>query len=620
MKKIVNLLFISFLIIQNLFGQVDTRWRGILENSQQNNSMIDSKLFQLGQLAAIDLADANTKADNMLLRSRIEGTTKVINAEIVYKNNYESADELPDINVSFLESLGFKIETVWKNRASVWVRPDQIIQLGSKLPSDYFMFGVNTIREDNEGPELMNSDSYSGASRGGNGIRIAIIDSEFGSLQNSINNGHCKTPSYMWSGGSGGKTVAQISGGGDHGLACFETVYDHAPNATYELYLTGNVTERANAINQCVTNGVDVISMSMSAYNLGWADNTGALCVAANNAANNGVLFFTSCGNRALTHWEGSFEDDDSDNIHEWSGTDESNNRTVPNGEWAVVDLAWNPVANSNYDVYIRRTSDNAILASSTNAGLTFEDAAWFNNTGASVGVYIEVRKVGSASPTFEIFSHDGTSSYQYSVASGSNTTPSNSTNLNVVSVGALPRTSYNSAAGTTGIIANYSSQGPTNGGNLAPKVCSPTNTTYSAGSFGGTSCATPNAAGMAAAFWSAHNYLDATGVRQILFRKAQLYKDWGTAGTDNIYGNGGLFLYDYFANTRYMYRSANNTTGLTTRPYYNFSQAQTNTPNGGRVMMLGGNYADNVTLGTGGGLNKNITYRSLIVASEADF
>ena len=264
--------------------------------------------------------------------------------------------------------------------------------------------------------------------------------------------------------------------------------------------------------------------------------------------------------------------------------------------------------------MYIYRASDDVLLASSTNSGLNFEAVSWTNTTGASVSFYIAVRKIGSASPTFEIFSADNGSTFQYQVASGSNTSPSNSTNDNVLSVGAVPYISYGSAAGTSGIIASYSSQGPTNSGNLAPAISSPTNTTTFAygGSFGGTSCATPNAAGMAAAFWSGNTYLDGTGVRQILLKKAQIYKDWGIAGDDYVYGKGGLFLYDYAAKTRYMYRQANNTTGLTTRPFYTFSQAQTNTPTNGTVVILGGTYSENLVLGTSGGLSKKITYKAL--------
>ncbi len=618
-----NILIVFLLSIPFLgFSQEENLSRNTLLAPQMPEDVrIDASLYQIGQTAVKSLNSAQSLTQNMDLRTRETNGQTLINVEIVYKNDYNATKITDEINVAYLESLGFKVETQWKNRASIWVNASEIIPKGSKLDKDYFMFAVHNIRHDNEGPGLMNSSSYSAT--GGSGRRVAIFDSGFGSLSSASTNGHVPASfAYMWRNGSVVSTIASMSSGSVHGTACVETVFDHAPNATYELYDVGNDTEKGAAVTLCKAHGVDVISMSLSTYNTGWADNTGPACAAADDAGDNGILFFTSCGNRAETHWEGSFSDSDNDDWHQFSGTDEGNNRTVGNGGTVVAYLSWNPVVNSNYDVYLYRLDNNALLASSTNSGTTFETASWTNNTGSSVTFYIAVKKVGSASPTFELFSHDDGSDYQYQVAAGSNTSPSNTTNNNVISVGAVPRTSYNSASGTSGIIASYSSQGPTNSGNLAPKAAAPTNTTtfVYGGAFTGTSCATPNAAGMATAFWANHSYLDATGIRQVLFKKADLYKDWGSSNSDNIYGNGGLFLYDYFVNTRYLFRDGNNTTGLSYRPFYTFSQAQTGTPNNGRVMILGGGYTENVVLGTGGGLNKNITYRSLKVNANGGF
>lgn len=618
-----NILIVFLLSIPFLgFSQEENLSRNTLLAPQMPEDVrIDASLYQIGQTAVKSLNSAQSLTQNMDLRTRETNGQTLINVEIVYKNDYNATKITDEINVAYLESLGFKVETQWKNRASIWVNASEIIPKGSKLDKDYFMFAVHNIRHDNEGPGLMNSSSYSAT--GGSGRRVAIFDSGFGSLSSASTNGHVPASfAYMWRNGSVVSTIASMSSGSVHGTACVETVFDHAPNATYELYDVGNDTEKGAAVTLCKAHGVDVISMSLSTYNTGWADNTGPACAAADDAGDNGILFFTSCGNRAETHWEGGFSDSDNDDWHQFSGTDEGNNRTVGNGGTVVAYLSWNPVVNSNYDVYLYRLDNNALLASSTNSGTTFETASWTNNTGSSVTFYIAVKKVGSASPTFELFSHDDGSDYQYQVAAGSNTSPSNTTNNNVISVGAVPRTSYNSASGTSGIIASYSSQGPTNSGNLAPKAAAPTNTTtfVYGGAFTGTSCATPNAAGMATAFWANHSYLDATGIRQVLFKKADLYKDWGSSNSDNIYGNGGLFLYDYFVNTRYLFRDGNNTTGLSYRPFYTFSQAQTGTPNNGRVMILGGGYTENVVLGTGGGLNKNITYRSLKVNANGGF
>ena len=418
MKKILIILFVNICLVsysQDLSNVV-------LTASIPKNIQIDASLYQIGQLATTNLVSAEAQFTDKRLRVRETNGQKYVNVEIVFKNDYNAEQITDEISVSYLESLGFKVETQWKNRASLWLRADELIKLGSKLGSDYFMFAVHKIQNDNEGPANMNSDSYS--STGGSGIRVAIIDSGFGNLSSAVSGGHCPTPVYMWKNGVQVLTIASLSSGAStvHGTACVETVFDHAPNSVFELYDVGNDTEKGAAVTLCKAHGVDIISMSLSTYNTGWADNTGAACAAANDAGNNGILFFTSCGNRAENHWEGSFSDTDNDDWHQWSGTDELNNRTAANNDGIVAYLSWNPVANSDYDVYIYRLSDNVILASSTNSGTTFETASWTNTSGSSVNIGISVRKMGSASPTFEVFSHDDGSTYQYQVASGSNT------------------------------------------------------------------------------------------------------------------------------------------------------------------------------------------------------
>jgi hypothetical protein len=621
MKKI---LIIILLLQANLLAaqQVQTSAAELTAWETPENSRIDASLYQVGTLALTNKVQADRETENREFRTSSETGGKLINVEIVYKNDYTADTITDEIDVRYLESLGFKVQTFWENRASVWISTADILRLGEKLPDDYFMFAVYNDLPDNEGPGDMNSDTYQTASTGGNGIRVGIIDSGYQNLQLAINASAAPTPAYMWRAGSQQFSVAVMSVDTQHGTGCLETAFDHAPNSVFEIYDSGNMTELGNAVTRCIANGVDIISHSKSTYNLGWGDNTGAACIAAQNAVNNGMLFFTSCGNRAQSHWEGSFADANSNNWHDWSGSDEFNNITVNSGGYCRASLSWNPVTNSNYDVYIYRISDNFILASSTNGGTTFEDTGWTNNTASSVAVGISVRKIGSASPTFEVFSHNSnTSSYQYQVASGSNTSPSNSTSSNIISVGAVNTTNYASAVGVTGIIMNYSSQGPTNSGNLAPKVSAPTNTTTVAysGAFGGTSCATPNAAGMTAAFWSANSYLDNSGVRQVLFRKADLFKDWGANGSDNVYGWGGLFLYDRITNARYLYRGGSNALGFANRPFYTFNQAQSGTPDNGTVLILGGTYPEGITLGTGSGLSKDITYKSVVIKSEVE-
>ena len=592
------------------------RWQKIILERKPDDIKMSSQLYQLAKLAAMDKLEANRRLLVSDLRHR--KNDQRVNVEIVYRND-ENIEKINDrISGVYIQSLGFELDQTWKNRASVWIKLEELLPKASLLPPDYFIFLVTKPRSDDEGPGVINSTNYKVLGQGGSGKRVAIFDGGFTDLAGAVTAGKAKTPSYSGIGGTASSVAGVNFSGSEHGTACVETVYDHVPQASFEVYANGNATDKGNAVADCIAHGVDVISMSQSEYNLGWFDNTGAACSYAQDAADAGLLFLTSCGNRAESHYEGLFKDDNTNGRHEFSGTDESNNldASVPNNGDTHCYLSWNTSVGTDFDLYLMRTSDNAVLASSTGPGTSvsgFEYLSWVNNIGSSVGVYFRVVKVSGPNTTLEMFTHNA-GTYQHAVAAGSNTSPSNSTDHNIISVGAVTHTSFDDASGTTGIIASYSSQGPTNSGNIAPKLTGPTNTTTRAysGSFGGTSCATPNLAGAITSFWSANLYLDHTGVRQICFRFAQLYKDWGTAGNDNIYGYGGLYLYSWASGLRYMFRTSTNAAITNaTRPYYSLHVAQNLAFNGATVIVLNGNYIETGLYGVAGAGNaKRILYR----------
>ena len=609
--------------IMNGYAQLNekTEWKKIIETEKPADIKMSSNLYQASSYSKMFPKNASLKVKEMQLRKHPQ--TNLVNVEIIFRKN-ENMEKIKDkINRPLLEQLGLNVAGTWKNRASCWIKIEDAIALAKKLPIDYEMEAVTEPKHDNEGPAAQNSNGYvSGAFRGGLGIRIAVFDGGFGNLQTRINNGVAPDPAYCWAAGSS-TNVAGITGG-VHGTGCVETVFDHAPNSVYELFIVGNGTEMGQAIDLCIAHGVDIISHSMSRYNTGWYDNTGAFCDAVETAIASNILFFTSSGNRAESHWEGSFSDSDGDDWHQFSGLDERNDITY-NGSGVIhVVLSWQPLTNVDYDLYLYNATTNTLVASSTNTGNnSFEE---INVDPASGSYYIAVKKKGTANATFEFFTHQsGVSDYEYQTATGSNTSPSNTSNNNCISVGAVHVNSFGSAVGTSGIVATYSSRGPTNSGNLVPKIAAPTNTsteTYGTLGFNGTSCSTPNAAGMAAAFWSAHTYLDATGVRQIIYRFSQLYKDWGTGGIDQVYGNGGVFLYQYATSLRYMYRLSENSAIVNnTRPYYKLLVAQTYAPDNGTVVILNnGPFNETGVFGNiaSSGLGRKILYRYPFVGNAS--
>lgn len=617
---IISLLLIRIQVaLAQMPGFNQERWQKIIESAKPGEIRLTSHLYQLSLLAAVDSSEAWQRIQNSELR--FDRSLHKVNVEIVYRNA-ENLKKITDrINTESLKKSGWDVKLSWRNRASVWVDPAVLIEKVKLLPEGYQAFEVLLPRHDDQGPSVMNSSTYIGSGLpGGTGIRVAILDGGYFDYQGAIDAGKAKMPVYVSKSGVP-STVDDLNiAGYTHGTSCAETFFDHAPNADYELYLNNNITEKGAAVDTCIAHGVKVISHSESEYNFGWDDDSGPACQLASTAAQNGILFFTSIGNRAQSHWEGSFADSDNNNVHEFATGTEYNalSSGIGNGGNTHCYLSWDAQPGSDYDIYIINTANGNILASSTNTGSSnFEYVNWVNTTGSSVvaGFRVVRKASASSSPNFEMFTHNA-GNYTYAVAAGSNSSPSNTSHPNVISIAAVTYTIYNSAAGTAGLVPSYCSRGPTNSGRLCPIATGPTATTTraSGSSFNGTSCSAPNCAGMATAFWSANPYLDANGVRQILIRQAQLYKDWGTTGPDNIYGNGGMYLYSYAPNLRYMFRTDENITVTDSRrPYYSLAIAQKNAPDGSTVIILNnGNYPETGTFGTNGtGEGKSILYKS---------
>jgi len=555
-------------------------WKDIISRDMPEDLRMTCKLWQLGKHAETQPQIALSKAISDRLFVRPDGK---LNVEIVFGNNANQA-----IDQEFLNSLGYEIGSTWKNRANVFLTVEELIPLTRKLTEGYLLVHTVDNLMDDEGPGLMNSQDFIDHGADGSGLNLAVIDRNYSSLAASQVAGAAPAVTiHNW-------TWGDIAGSSAHGTGCLETMFDHAPGATYFIHRVRTLTDLGQAVDQAIDDNVDIITHSLPWYNTGWYDNEGAACEAANDAVGDGMLFFTSAGNRNGSHWQGNHVDVNGNDWHAWSGGDEKNNFTVNAGGSVGLYLQWSGDAPDptydDYNLYLYQDSNDDVLASST-SWYSFEDIHWENETGANLDVYVAVKQDGNHNNTFELFNHgSGCTDFEYSSTNGSTTSPSNSTQGNVIAVGAVWEWEYNAAPGTDGIIAGYSSRGPTNGGLLTPDIVAPTETTTVAygGGFGGTSCATPNAAGMAAAFWSEHDYLSATGVRRILFRQAYLFNDWGDAGNDYIYGRGGFEIADWINFSRFILYGGGNTTGTETLPYNTIEQADAFGPTGATMIFLG--------------------------------
>ncbi len=497
-----------------------------------------------------------------------------------------------------IEAAGGFFDRSWENRTDAWIPLDAIEPLSSRLAVGGLLRPAERPALDEvagQGPVVMNSLGYRNAGADGTGITVAIIDLGFANLTAARANGDApalnRTTIINY-------TPQSFESGTPHGTGCLETAFDHSPDADWRLYRIDSATDLGSAVNDALANGVDIISHSLGWFNQGWADDSGPICQAANNAASNGVIFCTSAGNYAKAHWQGTFGDTDGDQWHQWDFLgDETINITVPPGSTLDAYLSWDTAGPTHdYDLYLYDSTQSIVLASSANRGNTFEGLAWQNTGPANVTVHLMVLRFsgGFGSREMEVFT--SLDMDEWALPADSTVCPSNSTHPNVLSVGAVAWSLY---AAPTPMVEDFSSRGPSNSGLTLPDLCGPDATTgFTYPAFFGTSCAAPNVAGAAACLWSADPLLDASAVRWAMVQQSRYLKNWGAWGQSNVSGWGGGFLTDFAPATLWLGRDFNNTSNLRQFPFYQVQPAHDAAVAGGRLLIVpNGSFPEPVTL-----------------------
>jgi len=453
------------------------------------------------------------------------------------------------VTAEWLRGRGGEITGAFASDLEIRIEPSRLQELAAALPAGIRVahpghYSLDAVA--GEGPAVTGSLPYRDLGINGAGVTIAVIDVGFIGLSAAQAAGDAPTPpaltaiNYTFS--------PSVESYDAHGTGCLETVFDHAPGATYRIYKIGSIVDLGTAVADAIANGVDIITHSLSWYDQGWADDSGAACAAANAAANAGILFFTSSGNRAQQHWQGMFADADLDGNHEWSGTDEGLDITVPPGGSIRLNLSWDPVLGSaNYDLGL--SNEFGVTVAASVSGPDIYESLYFENTSSveSRLMRVVVDKQAGASTEIELFISPGGGFFdldEHAIPFGSTTSPSNATHPNVVSVGAIDHAEFVRSNYTTGIIMPYSGRGGSNDGMALPDLVGPTNTLGTVyGRFSGTSCATPNAAGAAAVLWSCSPTLPASTILGRMQEWADCQRDFGAPGPDSIYGFGGCWL-----------------------------------------------------------------------------
>ncbi len=392
-----------------------------------------------------------------------------------------------------------------------------------------------------------NAAAWQNAGYQGDGVKVGILDDFDGGVWSAAqSSGDVPATAGTFCRYEGGACDIW-SAGFRHGVAVAEIVHDMAPGATLYLASAATVTDLSAAVAWFDSQGVQIISRSVVSQLDGPGDGTGSVDAVVDDAVSRGMVWFNAAGNHASAsgtayggYWRGGYVDADADGWMEFAPGDETlwfYCGFVQGFRWSD----WQATGRTDYDIFITDV-DSDVLAYSQNdqtAGAPPIEIPGSIDCGANPVVYLWVflRNAGSGTGGDILEFMVNQTAFQYSSNPYSASGPAgDSANIGSVAVGAI-----DPASG--GVIASYSSQGPTNDGRIKPDLSAPSclpTASYAPDCFNGTSAATPVAAGAAALVWGASVATTPQTVAQYLTTHVI---DRGTTGPDNIYGTGQLYL-----------------------------------------------------------------------------
>lgn len=393
-----------------------------------------------------------------------------------------------------------------------------------------------------EGLEPSQADLWHDAGETGSGVRVGVVDLEFGNWQSVVGTELGSSTEFRTFGGAANT--------GEHGTGCAEIVADMAPDAQLYLALINTSGDLSAALSWLRSMDVDVVTMSVSFFGAGPGDGTGSVDTPIGSfIRDQDVVWLNSAGNHRDSHWQGTTIDEDGDGWIEFEPGEELNlyAQQLESGEKVRVVAQWNDwdVTDQDYGLYLMRLEDD---------GTTTQAAVADRLQGGNPGH----TPVESLSFTVSEPGHYGLAVFRKSVTgvhdlelwdlerSPGLTVPEGS----IPAPADLPAILAVAAASTSGSIRSYSSEGPSNGpggtftgGFLKPDITGydgVSTVSYGSGGFFGTSAASPHVAGAAALVRGAYPGWTGDQVKLFLVEHAI---DRGDGGPDTRYGAGRLSL-----------------------------------------------------------------------------
>jgi hypothetical protein len=222
-----------------------------------------------------------------------------------------------------------------------------------------------------EGVAATDASVWQAAGYNGAGVKVAVIDEGFigynallgaGLPASVVTINHC----------GGAATSSDVAVNTSHGTAVAELVHATAPAAQLYLICIDTEVDLKLAEQDAIAANVKIVNHSVSWFDTSRGDGTGAPgspdAIVADARAH-GILWVNSAGNYAQQHWSGVFTSDPAAaDVNDFAGTDNLDRVTVGTGAQICVFLKWDswPVTSEDFDLYLIRTSDDAIVDSST--------------------------------------------------------------------------------------------------------------------------------------------------------------------------------------------------------------------------------------------------------------
>ncbi len=399
-------------------------------------------------------------------------------------------------------------------------RPRPLVALGSRRSEGVLPTGALLLQ---------------GSGWRGQNVKIAVIDLGFAQLSRA-KRAKVINPSVIVD--EQDYTGEGLETGTAHGTGVTEIVHAMAPQAWLYLKKVADEIDLANAVDDAIAQGVQIINYSVGVANANFGDGTGFVAELADRARAHGILWVNAAGNHAQSHWMGFFSDRNYNSWLEFAPGKEDLLIRVDFPGSIELYLTWDdwPRSAQDFDLFLYDAQGRLVASSQNYQTGSEEPTEQIEYVAWAPGTYrarVLARRFFQTNIRLKIFNLSQ-QAIDPNVPEGSILTPADA--RGAFAVGAIGVRNWK-----TGPQEPFSSQGPTSDGRVKPDIAGPDGvSSFALTYFSGTSASAPHVAGAAALLLSQNPNWTADQLQSALEAQAI---DMGIPGKDNTYGAGRLDL-----------------------------------------------------------------------------